>query len=63
MVIAAFILGVIGVSGMVVAICLGVYIAYRKPTLEVSLPSGTYRIRAVGRNKLTGVVKIGRAHV
>ena len=55
MVIVAFVLGVVGLLCAIATICLGVYIAFRKPKREVPLPSGLYRVTTVGYNKVTGV--------
>ena len=54
MIVVAFILGVIGVTGCIASICLGVYIAYRKPKTETPVIDGLYRVKTVGRNKVTG---------
>ena len=43
--------------GLVVAIglmCFGVWLAWRRPKLEEPLPDGTYRIKCVGHDKLSG---------
>ncbi len=53
MIVTAFILGVVGVAGLVGVMCFGVYLAYRKPTKVETLTEGTYRVTVIGINKLT----------
>jgi hypothetical protein len=57
MIILAFILGLLGLLGLMASICIGVYIAWRKPAIERPLPTGLYRITVIGRNRLTNAVE------
>ncbi len=55
MVTVALILGVAGFMLSVVAIiCVGVYLAWRKPKLDEPLPDGVYRLKFLRRDKLSG---------
>ena len=55
MITVALVLGVAGFMLSVVAlICIGVYLAWKKPKPMDVLPDGVYHIRLTGRNKLTG---------
>ena len=57
MIVFAFVLGVLGLMGIIASICIGVYIAWSKPKVEKPIPIGLYRITAIGRNRLTGAVE------
>lgn len=57
MIILAFILGLIGLLGFIVSICLFVYAVWRRPRTEGPIPSGLYRVTPVGKNKITGATE------
>lgn len=55
MVTFALVLGVAGFMLSVVAIiCVGLYLAWRKPKQEEALPDGVYRLKFLKRDRVTG---------
>lgn len=54
MLVLALVLSILGCVGMLGMIGYGIWLAFRKSPLPKPLPEGVYRVRVVGRNKITG---------
>lgn len=52
--IAYGILSILGLLGFIAAMCVVVYLFWRRPKPETPLPEGNYHIKCVGINKSTG---------